>query len=70
MRALRAFTGIHPIHHFQGALFALHTDGNTVHMYEEEPGYGGEACAVVEVDPSCSCSYGAGRAAAIRRWRT
>lgn len=51
MTALGTFSGIHPVHHFQGALFALQTNSDTVHMYEEDPGSGGEAWAVVLVDP-------------------
>ena len=50
MTALRTFAGIHPIHHFQGALFAVRTGSDTVYMCEKDPGSDGEAMAVVEVD--------------------
>lgn len=51
MTALRTFAGVHPIHHFQGALFGLRTDCGTVYMYEQRPTFGGDTWAVVEVDP-------------------
>lgn len=51
MTALRTFAGVHPIHHFQGALFALRTDRDTVYMSEQCPAAGDDAWAVVEVDP-------------------
>ena len=50
MTALRTFAGVHAIHHFQGALFTVHTDSDMVYMSEEDPGSDGEAWAVVEVD--------------------
>ncbi|PKB13734.1 plasmid fertility inhibition factor family protein [Janthinobacterium sp. 64] len=51
MTALRTFAGVHPIHYFQCALFAVRTGSDTVYMCEQDPGSDGEEWAVMEVDP-------------------
>lgn len=51
LTALSTFAGVDPVHHFQGALFAVRTGSDTAYMYEEAPAGDGDAWAIVEVDP-------------------